>query len=152
MACDNREKADNRPWTNLPAAWQNKVSMRWLTLEALRVLQQRVANQSPVRVLLWTTAGCVEGELADIVEHYDESRSTDDPGDTDVASAVVHLRYDLWNLYAEKNPELQAVDSAALIHVRNATVRIGARRLRIPHMAVFAQDVVGFTLTGLPVL
>lgn len=121
-------------------------------MEALRVLVERLKRETPVRVVLWTSAGCVEGELTDISESYEQARGDRSVADVDVASAVVHLRSELWEVYAARDASLTPVDAAPILHVRNAVVRVGSRRVRVPHMAVLANSVVGFSLTEVPVV
>lgn len=64
----------------------------------------------------------------------------------DPASASVHLRTELNRMYAKQDESLQPIDNGAIIHVRDAVMRCGGRKLRFPHMAVFASEIVGFTL------
>lgn len=148
MSNDDSEKsAEKQPWPELPKPLQNRMSVKWTTMESLRVLQNRLYAQGDTRsVLLLTACGAIQGKLSDISDNYEVSLATDGSSDTDLISATVHLRNDLWHMYAKKDPELQAIDSGALIHLTDVTYRVGNRRLHAAHMGVFASEVIGFTL------
>jgi hypothetical protein len=147
----DREKsrqAEKSPCPGLPKPLQHRLSARWTTFEALRVLQTRLrASGRSTNVLLFTAFGMIQGKLADFSETYEESIAADTVHDVDVVSAVAHLRTDLWSLYAEKDKDAYPVDSAALLNLEDVTVKVGARRIRLNRLAVFAGDVIAFTLT-----
>lgn len=102
--------------------------------------------------MLLTSMGPIQGELDDITDSYEESVASDDVHAVDVVSAVVHLRTDLWNMYSKKDQELYAHDSGAVVHLKNVSFRIGGRNVHAPHMGVFVDHVVGFSLLKSDVL
>ncbi|MDQ0188452.1 hypothetical protein JI721_16030 [Alicyclobacillus cycloheptanicus] len=145
---------DDKPWPSLPAALQHRVSAKWMTLEALRVLlRRRSAQGQRLHVLLLTPFGPVQGDLVDIHDTYEasldkEASDVSAPGaDTgfDVTSATVHLRTELWHLYSKQDDALEAADVAAVVRLTNATFRMGAKRVRLDELALFAGDIIGFS-------
>jgi hypothetical protein len=127
--------------------------MKWSTIEALRILQSRLSSRGQrVKIMLLTSMGPIQGELDDITDSYEESVSSDDVHGVDVVSAVVHLRTDLWNMYSKKDDELYAHDSGAVVHLKNVSFRIGGRNVHAPHMGVFVDQIVGFSLLKSDVL
>lgn len=131
----------------LPAHISHRMSVKWSTLEALRVLQSRLQAQGmPARAFLLTSAGVVQGQLADITDTYEEALAGNRLARMDVVSATVHLRADIWQLQATDDPELAPTDSGGVIHLQEAVIRVGGRRLRMDHLALFASDVVGYAL------
>ncbi|MBX5436162.1 MAG: hypothetical protein IRZ33_02975 [Alicyclobacillaceae bacterium] len=135
-------------WPQLPRALQHRLSQRWATFEALRILQQRWARQGKSgHVVLLTPLGFIEGELVDIADSYEASLDAGDP-----ISATVHLRTDIWRMYEQVDERLEPADAGAVVCLRGATVRMGGRRLRLDHLALFADDVLGFTLSARPPL
>jgi hypothetical protein len=150
MVEDQSSQADKeQPWPNLPDPLQHRMSMKWTTLESLRILQERLNNQGvSSTVLLLTPAGPVCGQLTDISDSYEENMGCHDAGELDVASASVHLRTNLWRMYAKQDPSLQAVDCGAIIHLENVSMRFGNRRVHLPHMALFASEILGFSLSS----
>ncbi|MCF8563695.1 hypothetical protein LLE49_02935 [Alicyclobacillus tolerans] len=146
-----RHSGKELPWPELPSAWQHRVSLKWLTLESLRIVHQRLETQGKaLNVALLTTSGLVHGDLAQIADTYEESLNS--PTHADIASAVVHLRTDLWRTYEKQDPELQPTDSGAIVHLRNATVHIGSETVHFAELALFASDIIGFTLTETAIL
>lgn len=140
MAKDGEESA----WPELPAAFQHRMSVRWLTLESLRILMQRRAAQGvPATVLLLTAIGPVQGELSDLQATYEASVDPKMP-QLDPASATAHLRMELWNLYAKADDELEPSDVAPILRLRNAVVGFGGQSIRMSELALFASDVIGF--------
>lgn len=151
----DKEKSENREasWPGLPKPLEHRLSTKWTTFEALRILQLRLrAGGSGTNVVLFTSAGVIQGELVDISESYEQSVGSHSLPDMDVISATVHLRTDLWTMYAQKDQELQPVDSAAVIRLKNVVTRIGNRRIHLPQLGVFASDVAAFTLTTDPIM
>jgi hypothetical protein len=99
-----------------------------------------------------TSAGLIQGELADITDTYEASVTEERPDHVDTASAVTHLRTELWKVYAQRDSELGPTDSGALVHLLQAVLRIGGRRIRLPHLTVFASEIVGFALISTDVV
>ena len=124
--------------------------MKWSTLEALRILQDRLTSQgTTVRVLLMIPMGLVEGELADLTDTYEDSVAGDEVSEVstvDVASATAHLRTELLRMYNERDPELQPTDTGALIRLTDVVLRDHGRRVRLPQLTLFATDVAGFAV------
>lgn len=134
-------------WPELPAAFQHRMSIRWLTFESLRILMQRRAAQGvSATVLLLTAMGPVQGELSDLQSTYEASVDPNMP-QLDTASATAHLRMKLWTLYAKVDDELEPSDGAPLLRLRNAVVGFGAQSIKMPELALFASDVIGFGLS-----
>lgn len=134
------------PWPALPKALQHRVSLKWTTIESLRILVGRkAANGEIYRVLLLTGMGPIQGELADLADTYEDSVDPQHGSSLDIASATAHLRTDVWNMYASQDDNLEPSDVAPVIRLRNVTIRAGAKRLRLPELAVFASDVIGYT-------
>ncbi|MCL6547859.1 MAG: hypothetical protein K6T30_03000 [Alicyclobacillus sp.] len=122
--------------------------MKWVTLEALRILHQRLQAQGKhVTVVLLTPAGWIQGELADFADSYEESVASDDP-----VSATVHLRTDIWRMYEAADANIVPVDAGAVVHLRGASLRMGGRRVRLDHLAVFARDIIGYSLSARPLM
>lgn len=137
---------ESMPWPALPKAFQHRVSTKWMTLESLRILiGRREVQGESLHVLLLTTMGPVQGDLADIRDTYEDAIQSDHPGPLDVASATIHLRTSLWNLYAEQDENLSPTDVAPVIRLQNARFRVGTRRIQLPELALFASDVIGYT-------
>jgi hypothetical protein len=140
---------NEQPWPNLPDPLQHRMSIKWTTLESVRILQQRLDNQDlPSSVMLLTPVGAIYGELTDISDSYEENLSVERADELDVASASVHLRTELWRMYAKKDPSLQPIDCGAIVHLQNASIRLGSRNLRLKHLALFASEIVGFSLVS----
>jgi len=141
---DSKEK---EPWPDLPKAFQHSMSMRWLTLESLRILQNRLhARHESTRVWLLTGAGTLEGLLCEITNDYESSVAEDNLSDIDVASATVHIRTDMWNMYSNEDKELTTIDTAAVLHLSHVKVRTNNHFVSMKHLAVFAGDVIAFGL------
>ncbi|MCL6442831.1 MAG: hypothetical protein K6T83_05125 [Alicyclobacillus sp.] len=151
---DNKNKSEgDLPWPELPTAFQHRLAMKWVTLESLRILSERCKTRGMTALILLITAhGPIQGSLSDFAPSYEDAIKDQNVSEIDVASATVHLRTDLWKTYEARDAAVAPVDSAAIIHVANAVLRIGGRRLQIPHLALFADDVLGFTLLSHGVL
>ncbi len=144
---EKSQKGDKSPMAGLPKPLQHGVSARWTTFEAVRILQERLrASGRSTNVILFTAFGMIQGKLADFSETYEHSIASDTVEQADFVSAVVHLRTDLWSLYAKKDDAAHMVDSAALINLEDVMVKVGARSMRLDRLAVFAADVIAFTL------
>lgn len=142
-----KEKQKENPWPNLPDPLQHRMSIKWTTLESVRILQQRLHSQDvPSSVMLLTPMGAICGELTDISDSYEENLAVERADELDVASASVHLRTELWRMYAKKDPSLQTIDCGAIIHLENVSMRLGSRNLHLKHLALFASEIVGFSL------
>jgi hypothetical protein len=145
---EQSQQGDKSLSPGLPKPIQHGVSARWTTFEALRILQDRLRTRGQsVHVLLFTAFGIIQGKLADFSETYEHSIASGAVENADFVSAVVHLRTDLWSLYSEKDGDAYPVDSAALLNLEDVVVKVGARRIRLDRLGVFAGDVIAFTLT-----
>lgn len=137
------------PWPSLPKALQHLVSLKWMTLEAARILQNRLRSQGRGRqILLLTSAGMIRGTMADISDSYEESVVEQNTDGVDPASAAVHLRTQLWNVYSQTDDDLRPTDSAAIVHVCDATVSTAAGQIYVDHLALFADEVSAFAFVG----
>ncbi len=148
---DERQETedDKHPWPDLPKPLEHRLSMKWTTLESLRILQQRLlARGASSQVVLLTTSGILQGRLSDISESYEDSVALDAVSDIDVPSAAVHLRTDLWSMYARKDEQITPVDSAAVLHLEDVVMKVGTRKVRLKHLGVFADEVVAFALSS----
>lgn len=94
--------------------------------------------------------GLVQGKLADFSDTYEQSVEGDNVVKMDVVSAAVHLRTDIWNMYAEKDSALEATDSGALVHLMDVQFEYGSNTVQLHRMALFASDVIGFSLVPAP--
>ncbi|GMA52483.1 hypothetical protein GCM10025857_38400 [Alicyclobacillus contaminans] len=145
--------SEPQTWRGLPKPLQHRLSMKWSTVESLRILEQRCrAQHGTTYAVLLTNAGLIQGELADIADTYEENLDVDVVEDLDVASAVSHLRTELWSLYAERDDQLTPSDTGAVVHLVNAEMKSGSRTCRFRHLALFADQVVAFTLTSHPLV
>lgn len=144
-ASQDSQTEKEKPWPTLPNPLQHRMSMKWATLESLRIIQSRqAAKGETIQVLLLTALGVIVGHLADITDSYEDAVSTSTG--VDVASACAHLRTELWSMYSKQDPEIEANDCGAMIHVTNATIHSGAGTTTIHHLALFASEIVGFSL------
>jgi hypothetical protein len=140
---------EQQPWPNLPNPLQHRMSMKWTTLESVRILQDRlVAQDIQSSVLLLTPSGAICGKLADISDSYEENMTIEKADALDIASASAHLRTELWRMYAKKDPSLQAIDCGAIIHMQDVSMRLGNRNIHLPHIALFASEIIGFSLVS----
>ncbi|HEU4963435.1 MAG TPA: hypothetical protein VFV52_06170 [Bacilli bacterium] len=137
----------------LPKAMEKRVSMKWLTLESLRkVIARLEAQGGSAEVLFLTAWGQVHGKFGEIRPSYAESFSQDG-GDLipDVSSMVTHLRSELLRKFEEEEQELQLVDSGPILSLTDVTlVGGGGEPTRLPQLTLFADQVIGFSLPGLP--
>lgn len=133
------------PWPTLPTQLAHRVSMKWMTMESLRLLLERQAQDGkPERVILLTASGTIEGQLTDIANTYEESVDPSN-SEVDVASATAHMRTDLWRLFANRDEELEPTDAAPLVRVKNAVIHTSSETIHTAELAVFANEVTGFT-------
>lgn len=140
------DKPKKLPWPDLPSALQHDISMRWLTLESLRILQERLsARHDNIRVRLLTSAGIVEGMISDISENYEYAMGQG-LSDVDVASATVHIRTDLWNMYGSRDKHLKPNDSAAVLHMTHVTIQAHGQVFNMDEFAIFVGEIAGFGL------
>lgn len=148
----------NKPST-LPQAMEKRLSLKWLTLQALDVAIQRLKAQgAQPRVTILTAFGEIEGELQEIRSSYAESFIEDEEKgqlEPDIASMVTHLRSELLRTYEQAEPQIDIVDTAPILSLRNVVLRGPASRRRaehLPQLTLFADQVIGFALTDVPVM
>ncbi|MFD2168826.1 hypothetical protein [Tumebacillus lipolyticus] len=139
----------------IPNAMRGRVSMKWLTLAALAKLIKRFELEgSEPRVMLLTAGGQLEGTLCEIRPSYAESYRKQANGDLspDVASMVTHMRSDLLALWEQEEQSLQLIDSAPILSLRDVVVYSYDREQQLSQLTLFADQVIGFSLTALPIL
>ena len=142
------EKKSKDEQLGLPEPIEHRISAKWVTLESLRILQDRLRSRGEsVRVLLLTAIGPIQGNLCRVTDSYEDSLDTTELEHIDIASATIHLRTTLWKMYAERESELKATDASAVIHLNDVVIRFGSRRARFDHFALFATDIIGYTIT-----
>jgi hypothetical protein len=144
---EDKDQNETPVWAGVPESIAHRASMKWMSLEALRVLVDRLSARSlPAKVILLTTQGWIQGTLCDIEQHYDKAIDANRAEDIDIASASVHIRSEMLEVYAKQDPNLHPIDNGAIVRLMNVTMKSGGRRLRLPNMALFASDVIGFSL------
>jgi hypothetical protein len=136
----------------LPKTLEKRVSLKWITLEALSKLAARYQNgDQPSRVMLLTAWGKIEGRLEEIKPSSAESfHQADDRLLPDIASMVTHMRTELLTLYEQEEEQLNVVDAAPILSLTDVTLREGAKQTRLPQLTVFADQVIGFSLASVP--
>ncbi|MGZ4121711.1 MAG: hypothetical protein ACXVOI_00685 [Tumebacillaceae bacterium] len=137
----------------LPKAMEKRLSMKWLTLEALSNVMARLeANGTKSRVVLLTAGGQVEGTLCELKDSYAESFTTE--GDhlrPDVASMVTHVRTELLRTYEQEEQDLKLVDHAPILSLTDVVVTNGTgMRQSLLQLTLFADQVIGFSLSEVP--
>jgi len=147
-----KDKAAKSPMPALPKALEKRVSLKWLTMEALSKLAARYGDgQQPSRVVLLTAWGKIEGRLQEIKSSYAESFN--EQGENlapDVASMVTHMRTELLALYEKEEQKLELVDSAPILSLTDVTLGSGAEQVQLPQLTVYADQVIGFSLVSVP--
>lgn len=147
---DNKKQSEQTPtWPGIPDSIAHRTSMKWMALESLRIVHSRLKQRGITsKVLLLTSMGPVEGYLLDIQQQYEQTVAADSVSNMDIPSAVVHVRSELLNVYGKKDDEIMAIDNGAIVRLQNAVLKIGGRKLRVNELALFASEVIGFTLVG----
>lgn len=137
----------------LPKSMEKRVSMKWLTLESLRKVIARLETQGgSAEVMLLTAFGRIHGKLGEIKPSYAESFWEE--GEElvpDVASMVTHVRSDLLRKFEEEEKELQLVDGGPILSLTDVMmVDAQGKSTSIPQLTLFADQVIGFSLMGVP--
>ncbi|TCP59507.1 hypothetical protein EV586_101727 [Tumebacillus sp. BK434] len=151
----DQKKGAAAAFPTVPKAMQHRLSMKWLTLEALSKLIKRFEIQgAKPRVVLLTAFGKLEGTLSEIQPSYAQSYSKEANGALrpDVASMVTHLRSDLLTLLEQEEQDLQLLDTAPILSLRDVTLQGGGQEQTLPQLTLFADQVIGFSLTSIPKL
>ncbi|MGB8954192.1 MAG: hypothetical protein WCC10_02380 [Tumebacillaceae bacterium] len=140
--------------TTLPKAMEKRLSMKWLTMQALSdVIERLNAHQEEPRVVLLTAWGQIEGYLREIQPSYAEAfREADGHLDPDLASMVTHVRSDMLKRFEKEEKELQLVDNAPILSLTNVVLIQAGSERTLPQLTLFADQVIGFTLSSLPQL
>jgi hypothetical protein len=156
MADQQEKKQKQRSEVKFPAvpkSMEKRVSMKWLTLQALQHVQKRL--QSGPRVVLLTAWGQVEGDLCEIEASYAESFTRGADRESlrpDVASMVTHLRSEILAMFEQEEQELHLVDAAPILSLRDVVLKSGSVESRLPQMTLFADQVIGFAPSHVPEL
>ncbi|BCJ85777.1 hypothetical protein [Effusibacillus dendaii] len=135
--------------TPLPKSYDHRASMKWITIESLRVVLERLNAHTEQKAVFLTSIGLIEGELVDIAASFAES--FDEETDTrqsvpQVTSMVANVRVELLRVVEKDEKELRLTDSAPLIGLRNATIHLPDRAVHLPEVTLFADQVVGFAV------
>lgn len=133
---------------SLPKSYEHRASMKWITLEAVRVTLERLRKEASGRVVLLTAAGLIEGELSDIAPTYAESFDIDidEEAAANVTSMVANLRIDLLRILEKQENKLELTDAAPLIGLKNVIIRIAGQTVEVPELTLFADQIAGFYL------
>jgi len=102
------------PFPKVPKAMESRVSMKWLTMEALSKVNKTLEVKGPEpRVLILTSWGQIEGKMNPIQPSMAESyRRENDYLIPDIASMVTHVRADLLELYEQEQSQGQGGQQA----------------------------------------
>jgi hypothetical protein len=141
--------------TPLPKALQKRVSMKWVTIEALGKLVNRFRTEGTAPKVVFLTAwGQIEGRLNDIQPSYAESfeESFDHRYTPDIASMVTHMRTELLRTYEEEEKSLELADVAPILSLSDVVLKNAAGETSLQQFTLFADQVIGFTLTQVPEL
>lgn len=155
----SQDKKKNKPPSTLPKAMEKRLSLKWLTMQALEAAIARLQAQGgSQRVMILTAFGQIEGELQDIRASYAESFVEAGNGEyrPDIASMVTHLRSELLRTYEQQEKQIQLVDTAPILSLKNVVVQAGGmgqtQPLQLPQLTLFADQVIGFALAEAPTL
>jgi len=152
-ASNSKKKGQQTSFPVIPKAMEKRVSLKWLTLQALEnvVLRLQAQGGSP-RVILLTSWGQVEGELAGISSSYAESffRLDEDSLLPDVASMVTHVRSEMLALFEQEEKKLEIVDTAPILSLVDVTLHGSGTPAKMPQLTLFADQVIGFALAETP--
>jgi hypothetical protein len=138
---------------SLPKCYEHRASMKWMTIESLRVVLERLDNRTMGRVLFLTSIGVVEGELTEIAPSYSESFELEgeDSFVPELTSMVANLRIDLLRLAEQSDQQLELVDTAPLIGLKRVTIRTSGQIIELPELTLFADQISGFAISKLTV-
>jgi hypothetical protein len=139
----------------LPKAMEHRLSLKWLTIEALRKLVKRFEIEgSKPRVMLLTAFGLLEGTLCELQSSCAESYMEEDGGalSPDLASMVTHIRTDMLAMLEKEEKDLKLVDAAPILSLCDVVLKTGGEEQRLPQLTLFADQVIGFSLTSVPKL
>jgi hypothetical protein len=143
---DQSQKPQGVSLPALPKSYEHRASMKWITLEAVRVTMERLRKEANGRVVLITAAGMIEGELSDIAPSYAESFDIefDDQAAANVTSMVANLRIDLLRILEKQENKLELTDAAPLIGLKNVIIRAAGHMTEVPELTLFADQICGF--------
>lgn len=135
--------------SSLPKSYEHRPSMKWMTIESLRVVLERLDNGTMGRVLFLTPVGVVEGELTEIAPSYSESFESagEDSFLPELTSMVANLRIDLLRLAEQSDQQLELVDTAPLIGLKRVTIRTSGQIIELPELTLFADQISGFAIS-----
>ena len=133
----------------LPKSYEHRASMKWITIESVRVVMERLKNQTDQRISLLTPVGLIDGVLTDIAPSYSESFDTEFAEELvpNITSMVANVRIDLLRLIEKQEDKLELIDSAPLIGLKNVTVRSADQVFELPEITLFADQIAGFALS-----
>ncbi|KEO84376.1 hypothetical protein [Tumebacillus flagellatus] len=150
------ESKTKKPPSTLPKAMEKRVSLKWVTMQALDAAVSRMKAQGgQARVTVLTAYGRITGELQEIQSSYAESFEKQENGTyrPDLASMVTHLRSEMLRRFEEEEKQLEIVDTAPILSLKDVEVaQVGQSPLRLPQLTLFADQVIGFTVEELPTL
>jgi transcription initiation factor TFIID subunit TAF12 len=111
----NKQKEQQPPkgtFPTLPKVMEHRLSMKWLTMEALsKVNRLQSPTGTESRVMLLTPWGQVEGKMEPIASSYADSyRDQNGQLTPDYASMVAHIRTDLLSLIEQEDSQSQDQD------------------------------------------
>jgi hypothetical protein len=145
---DRKKESDSIKLAPLPESFGHRASMKWITIESVRVIMERLKDQTNRRIMLLTPVGLIEGELTDIAPSYSESFDAEFGEELapNVTSMVANVRIDLLKMMEKQEDDLELIDAAPLIGLRNVTVRSSAQTFQLPEITLFADQIAGFTV------
>lgn len=148
MADKQKEKPSVVEIAPLPKSYQHRASMKWITIESARVIMERLQHQTDQRIMLLTPVGLVEGELTDIAPSYSESFDEEFGEELvpDITSMVANVRIDLLRMIEKNEDDLQLIDSAPLVGLKNVKVHSANQSYELPEITLFADQIAGFTV------
>ncbi|PWK14423.1 hypothetical protein [Tumebacillus permanentifrigoris] len=151
----DKKKQKKKPPSTLPKAMEKRLSLKWLTMQALEASIARLQAQGgQPRVTILTAFGQIEGELQDIRASYAESFVEEANGQykPDLASMVTHLRSELLRTYEEQEKQIEIVDTAPILSLRDVVLQSSGSDLstKLPQLTLFADQVIGFALSDVP--
>ncbi|MBL0387647.1 hypothetical protein JJB07_13485 [Tumebacillus sp. ITR2] len=150
----DKSKDKNQPPSTLPKAMEKRISLKWLTLQALDNAVARLQAQGgQPRVTILTAYGRIAGELQEIQSSYAESFHEAENGrlTPDVSSMVTHLRSEMLRTLEEQEKQLEIIDTAPILSLKNVVLTQGGQEsVSMPQLTLFADQVIGFTLEEVP--
>ncbi|GAX91828.1 hypothetical protein [Effusibacillus lacus] len=148
MADKNMNESDIE-LPSLPKSYGHRASMKWITIESVRVVMERSKTLENKRIVLLTPAGLVEGELTDIAPSYAESFNSElgEELTPNITSMVANVRIDLLRMIEKQEDKLELIDSAPLVGLKNVVVRTTDHTFKLPEITLFADQIAGFTVS-----